>query len=296
MPTATGRRTLQTELATVFRLELRRFLMARRTLWTVSLFALAGLGTASLLRRLSESVVEQAAEAGIAADALSSTAGPVLGELLSFVGWGDADTAQGLLEAHVPLAVLGFFVLASWFLPMLVALVAFDRFSDLATGVARYDLLRVRRGTWLAGRWLATAAALSLLLGAMWLGVVAVVLSRADGAHIGAILREAARDAVLLDVLALPYLGLTALISSVSRPGSAFVTTTFVWLGLSVLSAALPHASRPWPLLRWLLPWSWAPGLIARSPVTLASSVVALVTLALALVTLVHLHLRRRDV
>ena len=283
------------EVATVFRVELRRFLRAPRTLWATALYAIAGLGTAFALRKGAEAVIEQARVAGVEADQLASQSANVLGELLSFAGWGDAGTAQAIVAAHVPFPVLGFFVLASWFLPMLVAIVAFDRFSELATGGARFALLRVRRESWFLGRWLATAAAVSLLLAAMW-GVAAVVLARTEGASTLDVLRESLRDALLMNVLALPYLGLTALVSSLSRPGAAFVSTSLVWIALSMLSTTLPLASGPWPALRWLLPWSWAPKLIAREPLVLAAGVGGLAAIALGLVLAALVLLRRRDV
>jgi hypothetical protein len=295
MPTQTVPRTYLAEVATVFRVELRRFLCAPRTLWPAALYGVAGLGTAAVLRKGAETITAQAGEAGVTSDMLASQSAAMLGELLSFAGWGDADTAQAIVEARVPLPVLGFFVLASWFLPLLVAVVAFDRFSDLATGGARFALLRVRRESWFIGRWLSTAAAVSLLLGAMW-GAAAVVLTGTGGASGIAVVREALRDALLMDLLALPYLGLTALVSSLARPQAAFVSTTFVWLALSTLSSALPLADPPWPWLRWLLPWSWAPNLIAREPAVLAAGVGGLVAIAAGLLLVSLVLLRRRDV
>jgi len=290
----TVRRTMADEVGVVFRQELRRFLRAPRTLWAAGLYALAGLGTASLLRRTAEVVGDEAKQADVDPQQLASQSGELLGQVLSFTGWGDAATGRAIADAGVPLTVLAFFVLGSWFLPMLVATVAFDRYSDLATGGARFALLRVRRESWFAGRWLATAASSALLLGVMWL-LALVPLARIEGASPQAVLREGVRDALLSMLLALPYLSLTALVSSLARPAVAFVATAGTWLALSTLGASLPTEGAG-AALRGLLPWSWAPHLIARDAGQLSAGIAGLSGLALLYALAALWLLRRRDV
>lgn len=290
-PAAPPRPSLPREVATVFRFELRQLLVSLRTAWSMSLYAgFAALAVLSMLwaaRKLEAEAREKSGEALPEEFAELSAA-----FLLRSFGWGDEGLAAELLRDGVPLIYVAFFGVASWALPLLVALVTFDQFSELSTRGARFVLLRARRVGYFLGKAAAAAAAVALFLAVMWGCVLAAALVR-DAAP-GPAVREAVRAWALMCVLALPYLGLTAVVSALARPAVAFIATFAVWVLLSVGALAIDHSN--YPQFGRIFPWHHAPGLIVRYVPTLLAAVASLAAIALVAYGAALAIVRRRDV
>lgn len=301
------------EIATVFRYELQSLLFSPRTLLPMLIYA--GFSVLSMLvfsaaankARDAFSSAEQAEQAPSGAVDLATS--EIVGQVLEFTGWGTKGDAAEMVRDHVPLVVVFFFALASYFLPLLVALVSFDQFSELSTRGARFALLRVRRDSYVAGKALAAVAAVAGFLLVMWAIVIAVGVWR-GGAEISIhAVREGLRAWALMSVLALPYLSITAVISSRARPGVAFLATFGAFIGLSIGSTLVTYVL-PWALrkggletlaeqsqrLLVIFPWSHAPNLVSRWTPTVAQGVGALVVLAAIGYALTIFSVRRRDV
>jgi hypothetical protein len=295
----------------VFRHEIRRFLLSWRTLVPMGIYA--GFAALALLffHRVEEGALEKMRELGspVTPEALDQAKSQMLEGGLKFVGWGDAGDAQEIVRDHVPVTVLVFFMVSSYFLVLLVALVSFDQFSELSTRGARFALLRVRRSTYFIGKAAASVGAVAIFLLAMWLVVAISVALRADAGEVIPVLKECTRAWALMSVLALPYLSITALISTLVRPGLAFVLTLASWVGLSIGSTLVQYFF-PWLLtkiglesladaerkLQLIFPWEHAHKLISRDVATLASGVVGLLLIAAFGYTSALYVVRRRDV
>lgn len=285
------------EVLTVFRHEYRYLFLSVRTL--VPMLIYAGFGGLSMLVfvKLAATARQKAVETGLSTEQLESGLGETLGKVLSWVGWGDEGTGAEIMRDHVPLLVLFFFALSSYFLPLLVAVVSFDQFSDLSTRGARFSLLRVRRETYFAGKALAACASVAGFLFAMWLVVIVVAAVHGGSGEVFYAVREGLRAWALMCVLALPYLALTAIVSSYAKPGLAFVGTFGAYIAMSMANTVarrLPDALQT--VLLPLFPWEHAPKLISRYTPTMAAGVAALVAIALALYVLTGWLVRRRDV
>jgi ABC-type transport system involved in multi-copper enzyme maturation permease subunit len=303
--------TFGAEVWVVFRQELRRFLLSWRTLVPMCIYA--GFAALALLafHRIEASAKDKLAELGAsnAAEEIQKAKEQVLEGGLKFVGWGDAGDAAEIIRDQVPVTVLAFFMVCSYFLVLLVAMVSFDQFSELSTRGARFALMRIRRSTYFAGKAAAAAAAVAIFLLAMWLVVAISVALRSDSGEMLPVLRESARAWLLMCVLALPYLSITALISTLARPGLAFVLTLGAWIGLSLGSTLVEHFF-PWMLTKFgleslaeaetklllLFPWEHAHKLISRDVSTLLSGVVGLLLIAAFGYGSALYVVRRRDV
>lgn len=295
---------------TVFRHELRQFLLRPRTLLLMAVYA----GFAALAVRImlfvsqgARAQLEAAGTEGIPQEEIDRVVEEGVGQALALLGWGTVGDAAELFRDQVPLLVLFFFLLASYFLPLLVALVSFDQFSELSTRGARFALLRVRRTTWLGGKALAAAGSVALFLAVMWVLVVAVATTRGE-APVGAAVREGLRAWALMSVLSLPYLAVTAWVSSLARPRVAFLGVAGAWFFFSVgswlvqtvIPYLLTNAGMPGPAeavrrLVVVFPWSHAPALISRHDPTLWRGVGALLIIAAAWYAIALWVVRRRD-
>jgi ABC-type transport system involved in multi-copper enzyme maturation permease subunit len=232
----------------------------------------------------------------------------MVGQALETTGWGTRGDAAEMMRDNVPLIVIFFFAVASYFLPMLVALVSFDQFSELSTRGARFVLLRVRRGTYVAGKACASIGTVAVFLLIMWTVVAGVAVYR-GGNSAPVIVRESLRAWALMTVLALPYLSITALISCFVRPGLAFVLTLGAWIAMWI-GFGLVNSFIPWLLtgrgwtdaaeaerhLLAVFPWHHAPKLISRDFGTLAAGVGPLIPLAVIGYLLTFFVVRKRDV
>lgn len=301
-------RTALHEAWTVFRHELRHLALSLRTLLPMGVYAGFGALTLAIFLYLAGRARTEIDAQGVPESEVRRGVETLVAQAFELFGWGTQGDAAEIFRDKVPLAVLFFFLVASYFLPLLVALVSFDQFSELSTRGARFALLRVRRGAYLAGKAAASVASVWLFLGVMWLVVALVVAPRAaEGA--GPALRESARAWALMGVLALPYLSLTAFISSLARPGVAFLGTLgaytalglgagFVAWGLPRLldNAGLPGLAEEAPRLLVLFPWEHTSLLISRHAPTLARGVGALLVLAALGYAATWALVRRRDV
>jgi hypothetical protein len=287
------------EVAVVFRHELRGFLLSPRTLLpmiiyagfgVLSMFAFSAIAT-QMRQKFDE--VKQAAPADAQTPDFEAAASKAVGQALEWTGWGNEGDAAEMVRDHVPLVIVFFFAMASYFLPLLVALTSFDQFSELSTRGARFALLRVRRWTYFTGKSLAAVSAVALFLLVMWIVVVAVAISRGGAEGAGYAIKEGLRAWALMCVLALPYLSLTALISSRASPGLAFLSTFGTWIGLSIGGWLVGRYAPP---LLVLFPWEHAPRLVSRYTPTLLQGVGALLILGVMGYLLALASVRRRDV
>jgi len=296
------------QVRVVFLRELRTLLAGPRTLWSMAAYTGLSVLVLSLIG-LARSQVSNAT--GGNADALVTThaarTAQFLGELLAFTGWGDVGVASEILRDGVPLALIAFFIGASYGLPLLVAFVSHDQFSELSTRGARFVLLRVPRDAYAVGKALANVAAVSGFLSTTW--VLAAMRSILAGEPAGLVVVESLRAWLLMCALALPYLGLTALVSSLTGPAAAFVATFAAWIGLMVgalgvrywlpvrlTEAGFDGLAKSSQHLLELFPWHHAGGLISRHPPDVARGLAGLVLLAAVAFAASLLVVRRRDV
>jgi len=309
-PPALAGRALH-DLWTVFRYEVRSLALSVRTWIPMAIYAGFGALSMYLYVKASDAAHERAvAIAGDKANELiEKNAEEAVGAMLTFVGWGSSANAAEIFRDKVPLIVVYFFALASYFLPLLVALVTFDQFSELSTRGARFALLRVRRGTYFAGKVLAAITSVAAFLAIMWLVVAGFSCFHDGNDAVPYALRESLRAWALMCVLALPYLSLTALISSLARPGFAFLLTLGAWVAMWI-GSAIVKSLLPWAFNRagWtsvadaeqhltaVFPWYHAPKLISRDLTTVFEGLGSLVLLAAIGYALTLYVIRRRDV
>ena len=298
------------DVATVFRHEFRALFLSGRVR-----VPLAFLEAKSTLTRL------------VGANGASMDRTTPLEWFLTAFGFGDTGTALAITQAQVPSLITFFFVTASYFLPMLVAMVAFDQFSELSTRGARFPLMKVRRESYFVGKALASVGAVAGFLGAMWLVIVGVTVWRGGLGITWLAVREGGRAWLLMCALSLPYLALTALISSCARPTLAFAGTFAAYVAQWLVKGFLKYlpelgayltrkvtgtsdegwrATAPekvqsamqWlsDLLMNLFPFQHAPGLVARYVPKVLGASGALLLIALAVYAATGLFVRRRDV
>lgn len=305
-------RPASSEIGTVLRHEFRALLLSWRALVPMGIYA--GFGALAMMVFLKIASAAQSQFEALGGEAatggsLDELAEQTIGGVLRFAGWGEQGDIAELFRDQVPLLIVFFFVLASYFLPLLVALVSFDQFSELSTRGGRFALLRVRRTSYVAGKALAAAGTVSAFLLSMWLVVIVVASVQGGVEVLPRALKEGLRGWVLMTALSLPYLSLTALVSSVTRPGLAFVATLGLWVALSIgswvvgsLVPSLLERSEMTGLAGWvekltvLFPWESAPALISRHGPTLAQGLVNLLLLAAIGYVVTALVVRRRDV
>ena len=218
--------------------------------------------------------------------------------------------------APLPLVLLFVFKLAMVFVPLFVALMAFDVVSgDVGPRTIRYYVVRVRRSSLLAGKFLSLATLYAWLVATcvVVMTFVAKILnpefSMADTASWGLKL-------VLASVVyGLAYLGLTTLCSSMVRTSAVsliiyvillvvfwvvnFVATTFLVLpGDSTGTGPFSdlRSSTWWAALRYLSIWQYENDLLHTDWVLALSSVLAHVGFAALCVGAGMVILQKRDV
>jgi ABC-2 type transport system permease protein len=259
------------ETMSVTRTELLRTLRNARVLVLLLLFgtstALVGLLVGLITRGLSSQDPEAAAAA---------SAG-----ILGFLVGGDGAAFQRLSE--LPLLVPVVFRITLFFVPLFIALLGYDQLSaEVSTGSIRYLAVRARRGSILAGKFLAQAVVMGVLLALVLLGLFAAGAGLRPGLDPVAYGAAAARFWVGGAALTFSYLGLTALASALtSGPGSSLLLNVGALIGFWLLDAVggratlLRHMGGPasWTeALRWLSPSAYASGVLGSSSALLTSA------------------------
>lgn len=282
------------ETLSVTRTELLRTLRNARVLVLLLLFgtstALIGLMLGLLTRGLDAQGPETAAAAGAS--------------ILGFL-WGvDGGAVERLSE--LPLLVPLVFGADLFFLPLFIALLGYDQLSaEVATGSVRYLAVRARRGSILAGKFLAQAVVMGLLLALVVAGLFAAGAGLRSGLEPVSYAAAAARFWAGGAALAFGYLALTALSSAMtSSPGSSLLLNVGALFGFWLLHAvgsraALVHrmgGPASWTEdLRWLSPSAYASGVLG-SATTLLTSVAAYATFGAVFLGVAWAVFRARDV
>ncbi|HUM10134.1 MAG TPA: ABC transporter permease subunit [Myxococcaceae bacterium] len=259
------------ETMVVSRTELLRNLRNARVLVLLLLFATSTALIGLVVGLLTRGLDAQGPEAAAAASA----------GILGFLAGEDGAAFQRLSE--LPLLVPLVFRAALFFLPLFIALLGYDQLSaELSTGSIRYLGVRARRGSILAGKFLAQAVVLGVLLALVLVGLFVAGASLRPGLEPLPYAEAAARFWVGGTTFAFGYLALTALSSAVTTgPGSSLllnVGALFVFWLLDAIGgrAALVHrmgGPASWTeALRWLSPSAYASGVLGSSSALLTSA------------------------
>jgi ABC-2 type transport system permease protein len=255
----------------VARTELLRTLRNARVLVLLLLFgtstALVGLLVGLVTRGLSSQDPEAAAAA---------SAG-----ILGFLVGGDSAAFERLSE--LPLLVPVVFRITLFFVPLFIALLGYDQLSaEVSTGSIRYLAVRARRGSILAGKFLAQAVVMGVLLALVLVGLFAAGAGLRPGLDPVAYGSAAARFWVGGAALVSCYLALTTLASALtSGPGSSLLLNVGALIGFWLLDAVggraalLHHMGGPpsWTeALRWLSPSAYASGVLGSSSALVTSA------------------------
>lgn len=170
-----------------------------------------------------------------------------------------------------------------FFLPLFIALLGYDQLSaELASGSIRYLAVRTRRGSILAGKFLAQAVVMGLLLALVLAGLFVAGAGLRPGLEPVSYAAAAARFWVGGAAFAFGYLTLTALSSAMtSGPGGSLLLNVGALFGFWLLDAiggraALVHrmgGPASWmEELRWLSPSAYASGVLGSSTALLTSA------------------------
>jgi len=261
------------ELWTVTRAELRRTVRSARALLLLLVYGtftvLAGLVVAALTRG-----IEQQLDPTAAVQARSG--------LLALLVGGDEGALRAL--SGLPILVPLVFRLTLVFLPLYVALLGFDQLSsEVGSRSVRYLVVRSRRSSIVLGKFAAQALVLAVLVGVVVGGLFLAAGLRADLEDPAGYAAMAARFWGAGMTLALAYLALTTLASSItSTPaGSLFTNLGFLlafWaLDLIGSRAEIGHRMTGQPSwgepVKWLSPSAYASGLLGPSSSTVTSMV-----------------------
>jgi ABC-type transport system involved in multi-copper enzyme maturation permease subunit len=259
------------ETLSVARTELLRTLRNARVLVLLLLF-----GTSTALIGLVVGLVTRGLSAQDPEAAAAASAG-----ILGFLVGGDGAAFQRLSE--LPLLVPVVFRITLFFVPLYVALLGYDQLSaEVATGSIRYLAVRARRGSILAGKFLAQALVMGVLLALVLVGLFVAGAGLRPGIDPLAYGAAAARFWVGGAALVFCYLALTALASALtSGPGSSLLLNVGALFGFWVLDgiggrAALMHrmgGAASWTeAIRWLSPSAYASGVLGSSSALLTSA------------------------
>ena len=137
-------------------------------------------------------------------------------ELFENFAGGDEALARSLAET--PMIVLFFFVTALLFLPALVSLMGYDAIAgDVQGRTVRYTLLRARRGSYVAGKFLGQAILLAVFTLATNVALLLFANVRVPGFELGAGLASLARYWSLAMLYGLAFVALALLASASTR-------------------------------------------------------------------------------
>jgi len=226
------------EILLIARFDLGTALRTRRAVLAVGLYALGALATGGVLVWIEGKVGDKVALVKAMADGAAAARGTdqdfehAIGTLLG----GDTELARHLLG--IPLVVLGFFWVTLTFLPLLIALVSHDIVnSEVRNRSARFVLLRCSRTGLLLGK-MASHGALFLAVTVVSNAVLFVYAwARLPAFAAGTAAVWLLRFWALTVVLGACYLSLAALVSSlVDGGGRALVTLVLVLFGLAILA------------------------------------------------------------
>ena len=251
------------------RTELLRTLRNARVLVLLLLFATSTALVGLLVGLATRGIDAQGPEAAAAASA------GILGLLV-----GD-DAFQRLSE--LPLMVPVVFRADLFFLPLFIALLGYDQLSaEVGTGSVRYLAVRARRGSILAGKFLAQAVVMGVLLALVLAGLFVAGAGLRPDLDLVAYASAAGRFWAGGAALAFGYLALTALCSAMtSGPGSSLLLNVGALFAFWVLDAiggraALVHrmgGPASWVEgVRWLSPSAYASGALGSTTTLLAST------------------------
>ena len=259
------------ETLAVTRTELLRSIRNARVLVLLLLFgtstALIGLVVGLLTRGLDAQGPEAVAAA--------------TGGVLRFLVGDDGAAFERLSE--LPLLVPLVYRVALFFVPLFIALLGYDQLSaEMATGSVRYLAVRARRGSILAGKFLAQAVVMGALLAVVLVGLFVAGAGLRSGLEPLPYAAAAARFWLGGAALSFGYLALTSLSSAVTAsPGGSLllnVGALFAFWLLDVVggrAALLHHMGGPssWTeQLRWLSPSAYASGVLGSTTALLTST------------------------
>jgi ABC-type transport system involved in multi-copper enzyme maturation permease subunit len=174
---------------------------------------------------------------------------------------------------------------ALFFVPLFIALLGYDQLSaELSTGSVRYLAVRARRGSILAGKFLAQALVMGVLLAVVLVGLFVAGAGMRPGLEPLPYAAAAARFWLGGAALSFGYLALTSLSSAVTTgPGGSLllnVGALFVFWLLDVVggrAAMIHHLGGPpsWTeQLRWLSPSAYVSGVLGSTGALLSSTLV----------------------
>jgi len=281
----------------IARFELSESLRARRALALSTLFLLTALGLAFAYSEAVEATRHAIGDQQI----LRGAANTAYEQLLLYLADGNRRVARFMAEQ--PPAALFLVKIATWFVPILVALTSAEGIaSDLGSRAARYTLLRTSRLSFALGKVFGQALLVAVVLGASAVLFLLVAVARTRGFDLFGSAVGILRFSPFVLSHALCFVAVAALASQVvTSPAAARA------LSLALLVAAGLLLGAP-ALIRWLgLPsaFGWVSELspyahhdLAFAPHAAMRAVGVLVYLALASLffAIGYLRLRWRDV
>jgi ABC-type transport system involved in multi-copper enzyme maturation permease subunit len=281
----------------IARFELAESLRSRRALAVSTLFLLTALGLAFAYSEAVEGIRGAIGDRPL----LRGAADTAYEQLLLSLAGGDRRMAR-FMASQSP-AALFLVKMASWFVPILVALTSAEGIaSDLGSRAARYTLLRTSRLSFALGKLLGQALLVGTVLGGSALVFFAVALVRTRDFDVAAAAASIALFSPFLIAHALCFVALAALASQlVASPAAARA------LALALLVAAGLLLGMPGVVQRAGLPsvFGWVSRLspyahhsLAFEPSALlrAAGVFAYLALATVYFWAGYLRLRARDV
>jgi len=281
----------------IARFELQESLRTRRALALAILFLLVALGLA-----LAYSEVVNETRRAIGQQALlQGAANTVYEQLLLWLADGDRKVAHYMAEQ--PPAALFLVKLATWFVPLLVALTSAEIVArDVSTRAARYTLLRTSRLAFALGKTLGQGLLVAVVLGASAALFLVVALWRTPEFDLVGSALSIARFAPFVLSHALCFVALAALASLIAgSPAGARGLAMLFLLGAGLLLTLpawfnLLGLPRSFGLLARLSPFAhhlrvFQPGILER-----LAGVGVYLAFAAAFFSLGYLRLRSRDV
>lgn len=170
---------------------------------------------------------------------------------------GGTQLLDAVAQGEMPGVLLVVLLLSTFVLPGLVLLVGYDRISDdLSTKYARFVLQRVRRKSYLIGKWLGHWAVVMLAVIAAHLLLVVLGWAAVDDFEAKAALLALPRVWIGMAVLLLAYTAFSAVFSSsIAQPFLALAIGAMALMGLWFLSLGPLHGiwMGTWDMGLWVL-------------------------------------------